>query len=259
MRGLVLPVVTLWQRELVRFYRQRDRVLGAVATPLLFWAVIGSGFGASFRSHTGYLEYLFPGTIILSVLFTAIFSTISIIEDRREGFLQSVLVAPVSRAGMVLGKVLGSTTIAAGQGTAFLLFAPLLTIPVTYYSLFGTVLILCIIAFALSNLGFFIAWRSDSTQGFHAIMNLFLIPLWLLSGAFFPAAGSPFWIGWIIHLNPLTYGVAALRRALYASLPEASSLPSLRLSLAVMVLFAVISFAVAVFTAGRQSAKDLPG
>ena len=258
MSNLFLPAATLWKRELVRFYRQRDRVVGALATPLLFWAVIGSGFGMSFRSQVSYLEYLYPGTIILSLLFTAIFSTISIIEDRREGFLQSVLVAPIPRAGMVLGKILGAATLAVVQGTLLLLLAPLLELPLTGYSLLLAILILFVVAFGLSSLGFIIAWRSQSTQGFHAIMNLFLIPMWLLSGAFFPVEGAPTWIRWVIKLNPLTYGVAAFRRALYLAAPETGSLPPLKSSLAVILLFAVVSFVFASVAVRRQSVEDLP-
>ena len=258
MSNLFLPAATLWKRELVRFYRQRDRVVGALATPLLFWAVIGSGFGMSFRSQVSYLEYLYPGTIILSLLFTAIFSTISIIEDRREGFLQSVLVAPIPRAGMVLGKILGAATLAVVQGTLLLLLAPLLGLPLTGYSLLLAILILFVVAFGLSSLGFIIAWRSQSTQGFHAIMNLFLIPMWLLSGAFFPVEGAPTWIRWVIKLNPLTYGVAAFRRALYLAAPETGSLPPLKSSLAVILLFAVVSFVFASVAVRRQSVEDLP-
>ena len=119
--GILLPAFTLWWREIVRFYRQRARVVGVIASPLLFWIVIGSGFGTSFRSGEGpgqdhYLDYFFPGALIMIVLFTAIFTMMSVIEDRKEGFLLSVLVAPVPRSAIVLGKVLGGTTLAAAQG-----------------------------------------------------------------------------------------------------------------------------------------------
>ena len=126
--GLALPVFTLWWRELVRFYRQRSRVVGVIASPLVFWIVLGSGFGTSFRSPgTGtqpYLEYFFPGSLIMIVLFTSIFTMMSVIEDRNEGFLLSVLVAPISRGAIVLGKVLGGATLAWLQGLLFLVFAP---------------------------------------------------------------------------------------------------------------------------------------
>lgn len=256
MQTLILPAWTLWQRELVRFYRQRDRVIGALATPLVFWAFIGAGFGTSFRSGN-YLQYLFPGIIILTLLFTAIFSTISIIEDRREGFLQSVLVAPVSRGAMVLGKILGSTSIAVIQGALFLLLAPFIHIPLGVGTILMTFVVLFIVAFGLSNIGFLIAWRSESTSGFHAIMNLFLMPMWLLSGAFFPASGAPGWIRVMMYVNPLTYGMSALRHVLDPGAADAG-MPSFLISLLISAVFALGTFALASLVAGRQSARDLP-
>src|SRR2546430_9352486 len=128
---LLLPAFTLWWREIVRFYRQRTRVIGVIASPLVFWLVIGSGFGTSFRSGESagqqhYLDYFYPGALIMIVLFTSIFTMMSVIEDRKEGFLLSVLVAPVHRSVIVLGKVLGGTTLSTVQGLVFLIFAPLL-------------------------------------------------------------------------------------------------------------------------------------
>src|ERR1041384_6795264 len=131
---LLLPAFTLWWREVVRFYRQRTRVVGVIASPILFWLVIGSGFGRSFRAGTTdqhYLDYFYPGALIMIVLFTSIFTMMSVIEDRKEGFLLSVLVAPISRTVIVLGKVLGGTTLAAVQGMIFLAFAPLIGIHFT--------------------------------------------------------------------------------------------------------------------------------
>src|SRR5436190_15313097 len=130
---LWLPAFTLWWREVVRFYRQRTRVVGVIASPVLFWLVIGSGFGTSFRSGAAgqhYLDYFYPGALIMIVLFTSIFTMMSVIEDRKEGFLLSVLVAPVPRSAIVLGKVLGGTTLAAIQGMIFLVFAPFAAVDV---------------------------------------------------------------------------------------------------------------------------------
>ena len=132
--NLWLPAVALWRREIVRFLRQKNRVIGAFATPLVFWLLIGSGVGPGFRlpglpADMTYLAYFFPGTVVLILLFTAIFSTISIIEDRREGFLQGVLVAPVAPEAIVLGKFLGGMTLAAGQALLFCLAAPLAGLP----------------------------------------------------------------------------------------------------------------------------------
>src|ERR1700689_74966 len=137
--GILLPAFTLWWREVVRFYRQKARVAGVILSPLLFWIVLGSGFGTSFRSGEAagqqhYLNYFYPGTLVMIVLFTAIFTMMSVIEDRNEGFLLSVLVAPVPRAAIVLGKVLGGTTLAAAQGLIFLVFAPLVGVHMTLAS-----------------------------------------------------------------------------------------------------------------------------
>src|SRR5262244_2832126 len=126
--GITLPAFTLWWREVVRFYRQPARVVGVILSPLLFWVVIGSGFGTSFRSGSSagqqhYLDYFYPGALVMIVLFTSIFTMMSVIEDRNEGFLLSVLVAPVHRSSIVLGKVLGGTTLSAIQGVLFLVFA----------------------------------------------------------------------------------------------------------------------------------------
>src|SRR6187551_3360220 len=129
------PSIALCERELVRFVRQRNRIIGALATPLVFWLLIGAGMGRSFQSNLPggdhYLRYFFPGTVLMILLFTAIFSTISIIEDRREGFLQGVLVAPVGREAIVLGKVLGGTVLAFGQGLVLLILAPLIGVKMT--------------------------------------------------------------------------------------------------------------------------------
>jgi len=215
----LLPAFSLWWREIVRFYRQRGRVVGVIASPLLFWVVIGSGFGTSFRSGGGagqqhYLEYFYPGALTMIVLFTSIFAMMSVIEDRKEGFLLSVMVAPVRRSAIVLGKVLGGSTLAALQGLIFLVFAPAIGIHLGLAQFGLVVLTVVLTSFSLTALGFAIAWPMDSTQSFHAIINLFLIPLWLLSGSLFPLSGASGWIRWVMRLNPLTYGTEALRTLL---------------------------------------------
>lgn len=224
-----LVVWSLCRRELVRFFRQRNRVFGAIGQPLMFWVLFGAGLGPTFRlpgvegEGPSYREYFFPGTLVLILLFTAIFTTISIIEDRREGFLQSVLVAPIAHWAMVLGKLLGGTLIALVQGLLFLLLGLGLGISLSPLVLAVVVLYCFLLAFALTALGFVLAWRMDSTQGFHAVMSVILLPMWLLSGAFFPASG---WLGWLMAANPLTYGVAGLRQLLYWGNHSAAALPS---------------------------------
>jgi ABC-2 type transport system permease protein len=260
--GLMLPAMSLCQRELVRFLRQRNRIIGALATPIVFWLLIGGGMGRSFSSSNvpgggSYLQYFFPGTVLMILLFTAIFSTISIIEDRREGFLQSVLVAPVSRQAIVLGKVLGGTILAFGQGLIFLLLAPLIGLRLSLGGFFAASGMMFVIAFALTGLGFVIAWRMSSTQGFHAIMNLFLMPLWFLSGALFPPQNAWSGLRWLMRINPLSYGLAGLWRAIYFSEPDkVSLLPGWGLILAVSVGFAALMFLLATLMAGGRVSAD---
>jgi ABC-2 type transport system permease protein len=253
----LLPAVSLWWREIVRFYRQPSRWVGVLLSPLVFWLVIGSGLGRSFRAGgvgatRGYLEYFFPGTLVLILLFTSIFCMMTVIEDRREGFLLSVLVSPAPRASLVTGKVAGGATLALLQGVLFLLLAPTVGIRLGLAQTTELVGIMFLIAFGLTALGFCIAWRLDSTHGFHALVNLLLIPMWLLSGALFPISGASSWVGWLMRLNPLTYAVAALRYTLYARSRPGSEVVSYAVALLLTMTFAALIFLVALLIASRR-------
>jgi len=255
--GILLPAISLWWREVVRFYRQKARVVGVIASPIVFWVVIGSGFGTSFRSANAaggqhYLEFFFPGALTMIVLFTSIFTMMSVIEDRNEGFLLSVLVAPVHRSSIVLGKVLGGATLATLQGLIFLAFAPLLGVRIGLVTFVLIVATIFLISFALTALGFIVAWPMDSTAAFHGIINLFLIPLWLLSGSLFPIAGASAWIRALMHANPLTYGTEALRTQLF---PDAQGTMSFVLSFTVLAAFGLVMFGLAFVVANRRSTK----
>jgi len=257
--NFLLPALTLWQREIVRFLRQRSRIVGAFGQPLLFWLVLGSGFGRSFRSPAGngaegYAEYFFTGIVAMVVLFTAIFSTFSVMDDRKQRFLQGVLAAPVPRSAIVLGQALGGTTLGLLQGVLLLAAAPLAGVPLSAAGVLAAVGVMALMGFALTSLGLLFAWRIDSTQGLHSIMNLALLPLWLLSGAVFPAEGAHPLLALAMKANPLTYGVAALRRSLYLSSPASvQGLPGMEVSLLVTALFALLAFLAAVRTAERSA------
>jgi len=260
MSTAALQAGTLWLREITRFRRQRSRVVGSFLQPLVFWLLLGAGLKASFRPAgmppgMNYFQYLYPGFIVLVLLFTAIFATISTVEDRREGFLQGVLVAPISRPVIVMGQALGGATLAWVPSCIFLVLAPLAGISLGPASIIVSALMMAVIAFALTCIGLVIAWRIESTQGFHAIMNLILIPIWLLSGAFWPVEGAPPWLEWTMRLNPLTYGVAALRAGLYLRQPgSAGSLPSLAFSCTIAIVFAVAMYLLAARVARRAAA-----
>ena len=255
-------------RELIRFFRQPNRVVGAVGTPLVMWLLFGLGLEESFSvspagdfQDQNFLQYYFPGTLVLVLMFTAIFATISVIEDRNEGFLQGVLVAPVPRWSIVAGKVVGGTTIAVIQAVLMLIIAvalPMQWQPLALLHLFGA---LVVGAFGLTCLGFVLAWRLDSVHGFHAIMNLLLMPMWLLSGAFFPipeltaesSIGQTI-IHWCMTLDPLTYVVSLVRQVMYEA-PQADRFwqPELATSWIITLSFAAVMFVIACRTVRHRS------
>jgi len=266
------PVLAAWslgKREIVRFFRQRNRIVGAIGTPVLFWILFGAGFNSSFSlgdsGSPTFREYSFPGSVMLIVLFTAIFTTISVIEDRKEGFLQSVFVAPVRRWAMVLGKIWGGATIALVQALIFLPLALMLHEPAPLANWLQLIALIAVAAVALTAFGFMFAWNTDSTQGFHAVMNLVLMPMWLLSGGFFPArllddqaTASDIAVHWAVRLNPLSYAVAGVRQLLMPQQDYGTAwVPSLEMSWAVTLLFAVAAFAGACAVSGRRTSGDL--
>jgi ABC-2 type transport system permease protein len=258
MKPFLLPAYTLFKREVVRFLRQRSRVIGAVGTPLLFWVLLGTGLNHAFsvgQNQMSYLNYFFAGIIVMTLLFTAIFSTISIIEDRREGFLQAVLVAPVSRLSFVTGKLLGGAALATLQGAFFLLLTPFLGIHLSIFSTLVILALMFMLSLGLTGLGFVIAWRLDSTQGFHAVMNLFLMPLWFLSGSVFPVTGAPGWLKALMLIDPLTYSVTAMQNIFYPGHLHEPGLPSTKACLLITIGFAALMIALSDIAA-RKTEKS---
>lgn len=239
----------LVRRDLTRFVREKSRIAGALLQPLIFWLVIGSGMSSTFslpggRNDVDYMEYFFPGVVVMVVLFTAIFTTMSVIEDRSSGFLQAVLVAPGSRGAVVLGKCLGASSIAMIQGAGFLLLSPLAGFDLMAIAWPAVLAGLGLTCLALCTLGFGVAWWLDSTAGYHVVMSLVLLPLWILSGAMFPASEGV--MAWVQRLNPMTYAVSLVRRGIYGdALPEGMTLitQSALVEIGVLVLFLLLSFA----------------
>lgn len=217
----------LVRRDLTRFFREKSRVAGALLQPLIFWLVIGAGLTPTFQlqgsREVNYLEYFYPGVLVMVVLFTAIFTTMSVIEDRHSGFLQAVLVAPGSRVSLVLGKCLGSSAVALAQACLFLLLAPLAGFAISQVAWLPLLAGLALSCFALCSLGFAVAWWLDSTTGYHVAMSVGLLPLWILSGSMFPVRSGV--MGLLATINPMSYAVTAVRRGLYgAKLPVALAL-----------------------------------
>jgi len=188
-------------------------------------------------------------------LFTSIFTTMSVIEDRHKGFLQAVLVAPASRTALVLGKTLGGVAIALMQAAIFLALAPLAGFDARSIEWAQLLVLLVGIGVGLSSMGFAIAWWLDSTQGYHVVMSVLLIPLWILSGAMFPMTTGPKWILAISRANPMAYAVAGVRRALYGGAPPGGAATSAAVELGVTLGFALVAVLVAARVCSRRGDK----
>ncbi len=248
-------VRVLWRRDLVRFFRQPSRLVGALVQPVLFWVIIGSGMAATFRmpgSGEGYLRFFFPGVVLMVVLFAAIFTTLSVIEDRHAGFLQAVLAGPASRGAVVVGKVLGSASVALSQAALFLALAPAAGFPPGSVDWPLLVAALGLAAVGLAALGFAVAWLVDNVQGYHAIQMTLLVPLWVVSGAMFPAGPDQPVMTAVMRANPVAYAVSATRRALGGpGAPGALPGTAVR-DLAVLALFAGVNLLLAILAARRR-------
>lgn len=231
-----MAVYTLWQREMVRFYRQPSWVMGSIGTALLFWVVLGTGIPMA-----NYRAYFLPGAIVMSVLFSCIFTNASVIEDRQAGFLQSVMVAPVPRAAIVMGKILGGATLSALQGLILVPAAFSVGADIQFLPFLGLVLSLFLLSFVINAMGFWLAWKIESRPGFHTLMNMVLLPLWMASGAVFTGSGST-WMASFMKINPFTYGVAGVRRGLFTG-ADLSSVPDLSLCLIVLAAFSLFFYA----------------
>jgi ABC-2 type transport system permease protein len=244
------------RRELVRFLRQPARVAASIGTPLLLWLFLGSGFAGGFRpaglGDISYAAFLLPGAMTLVAVFAAIFSSISVIEDRNEGWLQAALVSPAPRWAIAMGKILGASAVAFAQAAILMLAMPFLDLHITISAALATLFALAATTFAMTSLGFIFAWHSETTASFHAVMNIVFMPMWLLSGAFVPPPspdGGGGILSWLMRLNPLTWCTQAIRQPI---LEGRMSEPAWWWLVA-SILFALMMFTGAVLTVSRQT------
>lgn len=217
MRAALMGIYTLWLRDITRFLRDKPRIISSSVQPLLWLFILGLGLSTAFvkGGDPRYLRFIYPGIISMSVLFTAIFSAVSIIWDREFGFLKEVLVAPIPRWSVVVGRALGGSTVAVLQGAIILLFAPMAGVSFTVVQLVQAFVIMFVIAFSMTSFGILIAARMHTHEGFQVVVNFILLPMFFLSGAMFPTnKGLPIWMDTLVRLNPLGYGVDALRQTL---------------------------------------------
>jgi len=220
--------IALFRRELIRFLREPSRVAASIGTPVLLWIFVASGLSGSMlpvsdSTAAGYGAYLLPGMVTMVILFSTIFASISLIQDRQAGFLQSVLVSPAPTWTIVASKVLGGALIATTQAAIMLASAPIIGLHPGVLGFSLALLGAILTAIALVGMGLALAWRINSNAGFHGVMNSLLMPMWLLSGALFPVEGASPWLAWLVTLNPLHWCTICIARSLGIQTGEIST------------------------------------
>jgi len=216
----LLGIYTIWYRDILRFWHDRIRLMGAITFPLLFLFVFGSGLSArlgSLGSGVNFVQFMYPGIIGMTVLMSSFTAGISVVWDREFGFLKEVLVAPINRGSVAIGKTLGSATIALAQGVLIMLLAPLIGVSFSVWSILTVLPLMLLLAIIMGSLGVLIATRIRSMEAFQAVMQMLLFPIIFLSGVFFPLDGLPSWMNVIVKLNPATYGIASIRQVILGS------------------------------------------
>ena len=252
---------TIWYRDIVRFKRDRVRMFSSLGMPIVYLFVFGSGLSPAMAEMGGgnidFKQFMFPGVLTMTVLFTSVFSAVSIVWDREFGFLKEVMVAPVSRVAVALGKVAGGSTVSLFQGLIVLLLAPVLGVELSISQIVSLIGLMVMLAVMMTALGILIAARQKSMEGFHMMMNFVLLPMFFLSGAFFPLRCVPIWMYLLSKLDPVTYGVDPLRQvSLQALVPpdlmHTISLNPLTYNVMMMASFSVLFLVPAVWLFGRQ-------
>ena len=239
----------IWLRDLIRHFRDRTRLLGSISRPILWLLIMGTGLRAAFNVHgISYTHFIFPGIIAMNLIFAAMQSTISIIWDREFGFLREILVAPIPRTSIVLGKTLSGSTVAFIEGLFVLAFAPFIKIKIPLPHLFLLLTLMFFVAFVCTSLGIVIAARMTSFEGFGVISNFVIMPMFFLSGAMFPIDNLPFLINIAVRLNPLTYGVDFLRRFTLGI-----EVFPLHTDFLYLTIFALIMLSIAVFEFNKRT------
>jgi ABC-2 type transport system permease protein len=240
----------LWHREVLRYWREKSRIVSSLILPLLWLVVFGSGLrGIQVSGALTYQTYIFPGILGMTLLFTSVFSGVSVIWDREFGFLKEILVAPVSRPTIVMGKALGSGTSALIQGTLLLPLSYLVGVhlpPLSFLLLLPTMVLISI---GLVSVGLLIASMMTSMEGFNFIMSLVIMPMFFTSGALFPLTSAPAWLRYFSYINPLTYGVDVLR---WASFSGSDYLLPIYIEFLILLLFAAAVVAACSYTFGRK-------
>ena len=257
-------VYTIWYRDILRFWHDKMRMVGSITFPLLFLFVFGSGLGARMGSlgpGIDFTKFIFPGIIGMTVLMSSLMAGLSVVWDREFGFLKEVLVAPISRVSVAVGKALGAATVAMLQGIIILLFAPLISVSLSVWTVLALLPLMFLLAASMGSLGILLATRIRSMEAFQATMQMLMFPMVFLSGAFFPLQGLPGWMNALVKINPATYGIAPIRQVILGADPSSSYIYSISLfghvltvwnEVAILAVFGTVIILLAVWSFGNQ-------
>jgi len=258
LRGLYI----IWYRDILRFWHDKARMFGSIAFPLLFLFVFGSGLSGmigSLAPGVDFTQFIFPGIIGMTVLMNSLMGGVSVVWDREFGFLKEVLVAPISRVSVAVGKALGSATVALFQGLLILLLSPLIGISFSFGTILALVPLMLLLAVSMSSMGILLATRIKSMQAFQVVMQMLMFPMIFLSGVFFPLQGLPAWMNVLVKINPATYGIAPIRQVMLgasANLPSTVTLfghtMSLWNNIAVVTAFGLVMIFLAMWSFSHQ-------
>jgi len=221
----LLGVYTIWYRDLLRFWRDKMRMLGSIIFPLLFLFVFGSGLSSRMGGlgpGIDFTQFMFPGVIGMTVLMTSFMAGISVVWDREFGFLKEVLVAPINRASVAIGKTLGAATVALIQGMVILIFAPVIGVSLSAWTILKLLPLMFLLAAALGSFGVLLATRIKSMEAFQVVTQMLMFPMVFLSGVFFPLQGLPMWMNVLVKINPATYGIDPIRQVMLATPAQSS-------------------------------------
>ncbi len=250
-------IYIIWLRDLKRHFRDRARIVGSLASPIIFVFILGQGLGSTIGNNlpvgggaVDYKTFMFPGILGMTVLFAGVFASVSIVWDREFGFLKEMLVAPVPSWSIAVGKIISGATIASFQGCIMLLLAPFAGVSLSPLMIAELIPTLFLVACSMTGLGVLVASRLKSMQGFQMIMNFIMMPMFFISGAMFPLANAPAWMDTLSKIDPLTYGVDALRDIMLTDVPSRYAFTT---DIGVIILLSVAMLAIAVSTFSRQT------
>ena len=255
-------VYTIWYRDILRFWHDKMRLVGSITFPLLFLFVFGSGLSSRMGllgPGINFAQFIFPGIIAMTVLMSSFMAGVSVVWDREFGFLKEVLVAPISRVSVAVGKALGAATVALLQGVIILLFAPLIGVSLSVWTVLALLPLMFLLAASMGSLGILLATRIRSMEAFQATMQMLMFPIVFLSGVFFPMGGLPAWMNTLVKINPATYGIAPIRQVVLGALPDSpfgisvlGHAMSIWDNVAVIAVFGIVMILLAMWSFGSQ-------